>query len=155
MARDVYKDAKIAVEQKLKINTDDNHFIDEHWDEIEKRVLDVETRVADMGKGGNVIFVAECLPFVAGIVHVASTLDNFRTAKDWVKAVLPEPDAVSVLAALTFLYLVEKGKEEGKKLAEGDPEKLEKADPEKLKKWESIRQRVDSLLQPPKPPTAA
>jgi hypothetical protein len=134
----VYEQADTAVADKLKIDG----FIEEHWDEIEKRVLDVESRVAGMGQGANVIFVAECLPFVAGIVHVGSTLDKFRDAKKWVEAQLPHADAVSVLSALTFLYVVDKGKE------------LAKADPEKLKKWQSIQRRVNSLLDPPNPPTA-
>ena len=140
----VYEQASIAVVAKLKIDG----FIEAHWEEIERRILDVESRVAEakqrgMDQGANVIFVAECLPFVAGIVHVGSTLDRFREAKKSVGAELPNTDAVSVLAALTFLYIVGKGKE----LAEGDPGKL--------KKWQSIQHRVDSLLEPLTPPTAA
>ena len=140
-----YEQATVAVIDKLEIDG----FIEDHWDEIEKRVLDVERRVEEAKKegkleqGGNVIFVAECLPFVAGIVHVGSNLDKFRVARKWVDAELPNADAVSVLSALTFLYLVM----EGKKKAEGDQEKVEK--------WEKIQCRVDSLLVPPKSPTAA
>lgn len=133
----VYERARVAVEEKLKIND----FINLHWDAIEKRVLDAESRVADMKAGANVVFVAECLPFVAGIVHVGSELVNFRMAREWVRAELPNADAVSVLAALTFLYIVGIG--------------LDRADPEKVTTWESIQHRVDTLLVPPKPPTAA
>jgi hypothetical protein len=98
----VFENASHAV--KL-LNADE--FIKKHRSEIFERLAGAEASVKGMGPEGNVVFVAECLPFVAAIVHVGSTLDKFREARDWVRGKLEHADAVSVLSALTFLYIVD------------------------------------------------
>ena len=60
----------------------------------------------------DMIFIAESLPIISAVIQVGSKLDNYRKAKEWVRGKLPDADPVSVLAALTFLYIVEMGREE-------------------------------------------
>jgi hypothetical protein len=144
MAQPVYDKAHEVVKNQLKIGK----FIEDHWEQIEKRLMDAEERVREAGTKGmsreaNVVFVAECLPFVAGIVHVGSSLEDFRNAKKWVMDNLEHADPVSVLSALTFVYIVENG------------EASSTGNQEKLERWQSIHRRVDSLLNARKPPTAA
>jgi hypothetical protein len=129
----VFEFACIAVEKHLKAQ----EFIETHHNEIFKRLSDAEARARarEAGPEANVVFVAECLPFVAGIVHVGSQLDDFREARDWALEKLPYADAVSVLSALTFLYIVEKGLKSATK--ENSAE---------LPVWRSMSRRLDSLL---------
>jgi len=126
----VFEFARLAVEEYLKAQD----FIKQHHSEIFKRLADAEerARARDAGPESNVVFVAECLPFVAGIVHVGSQLNDFREARDWALKKLPYADAVSVLSALTFLYIVEKG--------------LRFGNPAELPVWQSMSHRLDSFL---------
>jgi hypothetical protein len=128
----VYAKAREAVVNELHLND----FIDKQWANIESRLLDAESRAAaadsSAGQSANVVFFAECLPYAAAIVHTGSTLQDFVTAKKWAEDqhVLRFADAVSVLAVLTFFYLVEKGISSG----------------ENRDAWQEIKHRVDALL---------
>lgn len=89
-------------------------------------------------RSANIVFFAECLPYASAIVHTGSALSDFAKARLWALQRQPNPDnpvdPVSVLAVLTFFYLVD----EGIKKSTGEDEKL--------KRWQSIRRRVNTLL---------
>jgi hypothetical protein len=127
----VFENARLEVEKQL--NAYD--FMEKHAAEIFNRLKDAEARAESMGPEGNLFFVAECLPFVAAIVHVGSKPEDFRKARDWAQKKLPNADAVSALSALTFLNIVENGITSATIANAGD-----------LPVWQSMRKRLDSLL---------
>ena len=136
----VYEKARQAVEQFLILSGHEGDFIDKQWDKIETRLLDVETRAANAekkspGQSANLMFFGECLPYAAAIVHIGSTPNDFAKAKEWAQkqTLGATTDPVSVLAVLTFLYLVHKGSES--------------KDPGKRQQWASIGRRANYFLR--------
>jgi hypothetical protein len=85
----------------------------------------------------DMIFIAENLPMIYGVIHVGSKLEDFEKANKWAKKLLPGADALSVLSSLTFIYIVDKGWKEFK----------DNKDEERRKLWEGIRSRVEPLLE--------
>ena len=69
------------------------------------------------------MFIAASLPLAAAIIHVGSTLDNFRRANEWVKECLPNSDPVSILSTLVLIYAVRKGWEDAAK-SDDDSKKM-------------------------------
>lgn len=57
----------------------------------------------------DMMFIADSLPIVTGIVHVGSTLNELNAAKGWVRNSVPDADPISVLSALTLVYIAEHG----------------------------------------------
>jgi len=105
--------------------------------DAEAKAVAAEAEAKSAAQSANVVFFAECLPYAAAIVHTGSVLKDFGNAKAWATQRQPQPaDAVSVLAVLTFFYLVDRGT---KLSAEKDSQEL--------LKWESIRRRVNNLLK--------
>ena len=117
-------------------------FIDDQWRNIETRLLRAQAKHAD--DSATVDFFAECLPYAAAIVHAGSTSENFIEAKVWAKREHPleYADEVSILALLTFVYLVDKGVAKSQEAEY--PE-------ENRKKWKDIKFRLDGLLGERKP----
>jgi len=96
-----------------------------------------ESKAKSAAQSANIVFFAECLPYAAAIVHTGTSLSDFVKAKEWAREGQPaHTDAVSVLAVLTFIYLVERGTQ----LSKG-------RDDQKFQKWQSIKRRVDNLLR--------
>jgi hypothetical protein len=131
----IYKKAKEAVEERLKAQ----EFIEQHRPEIYARLEECDRRVVtakDLAGGeADVIFIAECLPMVAAILHVGSTLRNYREGVKWISDSLPDADPVTVLSALTFLYIVEHGQVDAR------------PDEAKMEVWRRISNRVSRLLE--------
>jgi hypothetical protein len=117
-------------------------FIDKHWSSIEVRLFDADTHAAEAEttidhSSAGMVFFAECVPYVAAVLHAGSALENFVKAKEWVtrQASLHFADPVSVLAILTFIYLIQRG---------ADPDKT--MDQDTRSRWEGIRRRVNALF---------
>jgi len=61
---------------------------------------------------GDLVFIALSLPIINGIIHVASNSAALIAARDWVVSKWKDnkdPDPVSILSALTLVYVVAKG----------------------------------------------
>lgn len=110
------KKAKEAVQELGVVN-----FINTNQDLIYRKLEDCDIRVFKAQKQQNIksgesciagyecdiMFIADSLPLVTGIVNLGSeTLNN---AKQWVRELVPDADPISVLSALTLLYIAEKG----------------------------------------------
>jgi hypothetical protein len=89
-----------------------------------------EEEFVNEGSECDMIFIADNLSLIRGVVYVGSSLDNFNKAVQWAKKIVPGADSVSVLSALTFIYIVERGWNEFKD------------DKEKQNFWQSIYNRV-------------
>ena len=48
------------------------------------------------------------IPLISGVIHVGSTVDNFRTAVEQIKRLFPGKDDVSVLSRIVLAYVVNK-----------------------------------------------
>ncbi|GET36550.1 hypothetical protein [Microseira wollei] len=103
-----------AVEEKLDVED----YIFEHIDLIYHKLEQCDLRAKKAENDGNqryqcdMMFIAESLPVISAIIQVGSKLENYNSAKKWVRDELPDADAVSVLSALTFLYIVGMGQGE-------------------------------------------
>lgn len=127
-------------------------FITENKDLIYRKLEDCDMRVFRAQHGDrhwmerpecNIMFIADSLPIVTGIVHVGSTLQNLNDAKQWVKSKVPDADPISVLSALTLLYVAEHGYQnyqEDNTLIEGAEDLGENASRKEV--WKRIYTRV-------------
>ena len=84
---------------------------------------------------GDMLFIAESLPVINGIIHVGSTRKTFNDALDYVKGHWQDADPVVLLTALVFIYVVE---EAWKEIGTGKDEA-------KKEIWDRIRKRVLTL----------
>lgn len=133
-----FEKAKEAVENQLHVDD----FINERKEEIYAKLEDNHRRamlVEDDSRG--LMFIAESLPLISGIIYVGSTLKNFNDAINWVRKSLPNADPASVLSALTFFYIVEKGWKEF-----SDKNRRRAEDEKKREMWAHIRKQMDALL---------
>jgi hypothetical protein len=133
---DVHKNAEDAVINKGQL--DMGEFIEKQWPNIETRLLYAQEKHPE--PAASVEFFAECLPYAAAIVHAGSTPQHFIDAKEWARRLHPlvYADEVSILALLTFVFLVDEGVRRSRQ--------EEPPNPEKQKKWMSIKSRLDGLL---------
>ena len=126
------KTARFAVEEELRL-TD---FIRTCRRQICQAIEDFERGVsgADCDNDAaesNTVFVAECLPLAARIVNAGATREDFQRAVEWVNESKPDADPVSVLSALTFIYLVQEGLEDSQR---------------DCQIWKRIKRRVNNFL---------
>lgn len=133
------ENAKVAVDQKLQIGdfiaTHGNN-IYERFEEFDKQVQTSDPKLTIQEQ--DLSFIALCLPVVSGLMHVAATRANFQEAMAWVSHQDPKVDGTAMLSALTFLYMVQKGRED----LSGDP--LRNGT------WDRIFGRVERFLDPRK-----
>ena len=109
-----YKRTVQVVEDYLKIGG----FIDLHKDAIFRKLEEHHRQVGDESESP-LLFIAEALPLVSGIINVGCTVENFREAVRWLKSYLPDADPFAILATLTLIYILEKGRDE---FADGEDE---------------------------------
>jgi hypothetical protein len=57
------------------------------------------------------LLIAESLPVSSAIIQVASPVNNFRKAQEWVSKRFPDAGAFSALSVLTLIYIVHRGYE--------------------------------------------
>lgn len=111
--------AKEAVTEKLKLDGPDSSgqdtFIQKHQEEIFDKLEHLYTNEE---RDHEFAFIAASLPLISGVIHVGSKVDDYREATRWIKEDknMPNADPASVLSALTFIYLVDRGVDECKKI---------------------------------------
>lgn len=141
-----------------------DHFISANEDLIYRKLEDCDIRVfkaqqrtATMPGGDpcmegyecDMMFIADSLPIVTGIVHVGSTLKELTNAKKWVKDTVPDADPIAVLSALTLLYIAENGHQQYQEddvLIDGADDLGQDASRKKV--WERIYGRVKKRFLP-------
>jgi hypothetical protein len=125
--------ARFAVEEQLNLT----EFVRDHRPQIYDLIASWEPLLSaadcDGDSGGGM--VAAALPLAARIALAGSSEADFRRAVAWVGAVLPAADPVSVLSALTLIYLVHQGREDAS------------ADPHRAQIWQRINCEIESLLE--------
>jgi len=99
-----FEKAQQAVEEQL--NADG--FIDSQKRTIFEKLEENYLSVKDQDQA-QLMFIAASLPLAAAVIHVGTTLEDFRRANKWVKESLPDADPVSILSTLTLIYIVNKG----------------------------------------------
>jgi hypothetical protein len=120
-----------VVENQLKVA----QFIDSHKDQIYAKMEANYQRVRDEQQA-HLMFVALSLPLVSGVIHVGSTLQDFKRASEWVKQKLRVADPVAILSTLTLVYIVEKGLREF----------ADSGDLARKEQWEGMNEWMQSLL---------
>ena len=89
------------------------------------------------GVNSDIVFIAEGLPIINGIINVGSKPSNYQEAVRWVRSRPTwgeEADPLLVLSALVFIYVVDRGYAE------------HMHDAQKMATWERIHDRVGRLL---------
>jgi hypothetical protein len=126
-----FEKSEQAVESQLKVD----RFIQDHrltiFEKLEENYCSVRSQ-----SQAQLMFIAASLPLAAAIIHVGSTLDNFRRANEWVKESLPDSDPVSILSTLVLIYAVRKGWEEA----------AESEDDSKKMMWNEMAEWMQSLV---------
>lgn len=99
----------------------------EHYDKI----------ATEAGANSDMVFIAEGLPIINGIINVGSTQHDYNEAITWVKKEWGHmADPLLVLSALVFIYVVDRGA----------IDHMAEEDIAKQATWEHIRERVRRLL---------
>lgn len=90
------------------------------------------------------IFLAKALPIANGVIHIGSDRFALKEAMAWLRNQWkdPQPDAMTVLSALTLIHIAVQAKSEYERANEA----------EKLATWSRIVQRVTNLVQPKQTP---
>jgi hypothetical protein len=96
-----------AVENHLKIG----EFIESKKDAIFRRLEEQYNHVKGEVEAP-LLFIAEALPLVSGIVQVGSTVESLRRSVRWANSCVPSADPGSFLSTLTLIYILEKGRDE-------------------------------------------
>jgi hypothetical protein len=125
-----FEESKKIVEETLNLK----EFITTHEADIFAKLESCDAHTKKLESDGTIMFITEILPLITAIIHVGSTSENFKDAKNWVRNSLPEADPVSVLTAITFLYIVNRGR------AKYSNSK------EKSEVWKRICQRANTLM---------
>lgn len=125
-----------VVKEWLKIDD----FIDKHEEQIFTKLEECDQNIMTALEKGQidqsqdfVMFMCQALPLISSIIQIGSSLKALNEATDKIREKLSDIDAVSVLSALTFAYIVEV-KVWG-----------EFKSSEKEKQWNRIRNRVQKL----------
>lgn len=121
---ELYDKAREAAE---RLNMGD--FFQKHELEIFDRL---ERYCAD--NGDDVAFIAESLPPIASLIHLAGSLRNYRRAQEWIRQDLPDAEPSAVLSALILLYVTAKALD---RFAN---------DAERQAAWIHIRDRIERWL---------
>jgi hypothetical protein len=68
---------------------------------------------------GEMTFMGRSLPLTNGVIHIGSDRTGLRAAVDWARTTWEDwPDPLSILTALTLVYIVERGWDENKHKAD-------------------------------------
>jgi hypothetical protein len=111
-------------------------FLNTHKELVFAKLEECESIAERADFNGEIMFIASSLPIISGLILVASTRHERQLAIEWVLSNWRNggdpPDTLSILSALTLIYLVAKGWKELK----SDP------DDRKREIWARIRDRV-------------
>jgi hypothetical protein len=125
--------ARVAVEEQLDLT----EFLRDHRSRIDDLIVNCEAPpgAADCGADPGASMAAAALPLAGRILLAGSSPADFRRAVEWVGAILPAADPVSALAALTLIYLVDRGRAS----APGDSNRAQA--------WERIDREIETLIE--------
>lgn len=116
---------------------DVTEFIRRNIDGLYDKLEESDRLAAGSPMNDDVMFVALSLPAVQGIIQFASSRKDLDVAMKWVKDHWKDkshdPDPMSILSALTLIYIVEEGV------------KRYEQDAERKKTWSRIRGRLGAL----------
>ncbi len=89
-------------------------FNEDNLRSIFKKLEECDDYAESADFNGEMMFIALSLPIVNGIIHIASNRNDLRRATQWVvqewkDGANKDPDRVSILSALTLIYLAVKG----------------------------------------------
>ena len=130
--------ARYAVDEVLKAR----EFIDSYKGQIQAKLEASYRRAVDPAAGrGEVMFVAEALPMMGAIVHLATTPESFENASRWAQDQFPGANPASALAALTLIYIVDLGDSEVRAIGE----------PGRRGLWAGMRSTLSRLLESGQP----
>jgi predicted RNase H-like nuclease (RuvC/YqgF family) len=121
--------AKALVEKKLLLIP----FFERHEDHILSKLEECDEIAEKARKNKDMIFFAESLPIIDGLIQVGTTRDEYKNALKEVGEEWGDDIAANVISTLTFLYVAE----QGRKLAERHLRKKEV--------WDRITARVKRL----------
>jgi hypothetical protein len=127
--------ASLAVD-KLRLGD----FIRDNAAMIRPKIESADAVVTGSPYDNDAIFLAKTLPIANGVIHIGSDRVALKEAMAWLRSQWkdPQPDAMTVLSALTLIHIAVQAKRE----YEGTN------DAEKLATWSRIVQRVTNLMQP-------
>ena len=95
--------AKLDVEQ----------FIEKHLRSLFQKLEECDNYAESAPVNGDMMFMALSLPIINGVIHIASNRTTLKNAMDWVlakwKVPHKDPDPLSILSALTLIYVVGRG----------------------------------------------
>jgi hypothetical protein len=135
LAENARKEADAANAAEYYLNLED--FFTRQKPLIYERLEHYDRIATDAGANSDMVFIAEGLPIINGIINVGSTQDALNEAIKWVKSKWGDmADPLLVLSALVFIYVVDRGA-------------LDHIHDEEVAKhaaWERIRERVRRLL---------
>ena len=99
-------DSSRAVENYLNLGD----FFRRHRDHILDKLEECDSVAQQAEKNQDMIFFAESLPIINGLIHVGTTREELNKAIEWVKQNWGDKvDPLIVLSALTFIYVAETG----------------------------------------------
>ncbi len=99
-------DPSRAVENYLNLGD----FFRRHRDHILDKLEECDSVAQQAEKNQDMIFFAESLPIINGLIHVGTTREELNKAIEWVKQNWGDKvDPLIVLSALTFIYVAETG----------------------------------------------
>jgi hypothetical protein len=125
------KDAAVVAETLLNIGD----FFGTYKEQIYSKLADCDA-IAARSPNSEIIFIAESLPVINGIIQIGSTRRTLNKALNWIRASWPEEvDPLIVLSGLVFIYIVDRGEQDHLNGTE-----------EAQRVWKNIRKRVQKLI---------
>lgn len=93
-------------------------FFEEHPDYLQtvhNRLEEIDDEAVNAKVKGEMTFMALSLPLTNGIIHIGSNRRGLREAVDWARVNwIDWPDPLSILTALTLVYIVRRGWEQNR-----------------------------------------
>jgi len=86
-------------------------FINDYEEPIYDKLLECDSYAETAKVNSDMMFIARSLPVINGIIHIASNRERLSRAMRWVEKNMEEsePDAISILSALTLIYVAVQG----------------------------------------------
>jgi hypothetical protein len=129
------KEAHAAIATETFLLVED--FFEKHKESIYERLEECDDIAKKAVAKDDMMFIAESLPIINGLIHVGSKRKDLNKAIDWVRKEWGgEADPIIVLSALVFIYIADQGVKEFRN----------SEDQEERMIWTRIEKRVQKLL---------
>lgn len=93
-------------------------FLENHRHHIVSKLIEFDKTVRAQNQGDGA-FIAQSIPLINAIINIGSSTEQYRATLKYIKEAwggnegdIDDPDAISILSGLIFLYLVEFEKKE-------------------------------------------